>query len=74
VNEYYLSKIASEPTTLGFVLPEVAHKFEEMQCGKVDKKISPPTLILNCGYDEKTRSDLVRATLKQFWQNKTFEV
>ncbi|PVH77124.1 thiamine pyrophosphokinase [Cadophora sp. DSE1049] len=74
VNSYYHLRVASDPATLGFVLPFVAEIFATQPGWECDSKSTPKTLTLVAGSDVLSRSAAVAESLASIRSAKKFEV
>ncbi|KAI0964711.1 thiamine pyrophosphokinase-related protein-like protein [Xylaria arbuscula] len=74
VNSLYHFRVGQDPTTLGYVLPEIATKFNKCAGWAVNDKTTPKTLILSGGNDYDSRTEIVSNTMVQFKNKRTFAI
>ncbi|KAI1355878.1 thiamine pyrophosphokinase-related protein-like protein [Xylaria sp. FL0043] len=74
VQTLYHFRVGQDPTTLGFVLPEVAAKFSKCPGWTVHNRTSSKTLTLSGGHDFETRSEIINTMMTHFKSKKTFAV
>ncbi|KAI1292611.1 thiamine pyrophosphokinase-related protein-like protein [Xylaria venustula] len=74
VSSLYHFHVAQDPTTLGYVLPEVATQFKKCPGWTVNDKTTPKSLILSGGNDHESRTEIVKNTMTHFQNKRTFAV
>ena len=76
MKKLYHFRVGHDPTTLGYVLPEVAARFGKCTGlgWSLNNSTTPRTLTLSAGHDYASRSEIIRTTLAYFRNTKTFSV
>ncbi|KAI0805679.1 thiamine pyrophosphokinase-related protein-like protein [Xylaria sp. FL0064] len=74
VQTLYHFYVEQDPTTLGFVLPEVAAKSSKCPGWTVHNRTDPKTLTLTGGHHFETRSEIVKTTMAHFKNKRTFVI